>query len=171
MTGQLPMQIDPIRLADEGARIEGKLPGSEMLRLQELVLPGSRPEPVAVDLQFERTGQGLRRVHGIIRTQVEMACKRCLQPLKIEVVAQPLFMLLQPGESEPEEGETLVAEATLSLVELVEDELLLAMPMSPGHAEGECEIAFPVTTGPVVTGTDKRANPFAELRGFKGKNQ
>jgi len=170
MSGQLPVQIDPIRLADEGARLCGTLPGSEMSRLRGLTLPDSRPGQVAVDLQFERTGQGVRRLHGTIRTQVEMACKRCLKPLKVEVVAQPLFVLLQPGEAEPEEGETLVVEAPLSLAELVEDELLLAMPMSPGHADGECEVAFPITAGKTPM-TEKKANPFAELRGFKGKNQ
>ena len=170
MSGQLPVQIDPIRLADEGARLCGTLPGSEMSRLQEFAVPDSRPGQVTLDLQFERTGQGVRRMHGTIRTQVEMACKRCLQPLKVEVVAQPLFVLLQSGEAEPEECETLVVEAPLSLAELAEDELLLAMPMSPGHAEGECEATFPITVGkpPVV---EKRVNPFAELRGFKGKNQ
>ena len=170
MSGQLPEQIDPIRLADEGARLYGTLPGSEMSRLQELALPNSRPEPVAVDLQFERTGQGVRRMHGTIRTQVEMACKRCLQPLKVEVIAQPLFVLLQPGEAEPEECEALVVEAPLSLTELAEDELLLAMPMSPGHAEGQCEVVFPVSVGKAPA-AEKRTNPFAELRGFKGKNQ
>ena len=87
MSGQLPAQIDPIRLADEGVRLDGMLPGSEMLRLRELVLQGSRPGQVVVDLQFERTGQGVRQMRGTIRTQVEMACKRCLQPLKVEVVS------------------------------------------------------------------------------------
>jgi len=170
MSGQLPVQIDPIRLADDGARLYGTLPGRGMSRLQELVLPNSQPEPVAVDLHFERTSQGARRLHGTIRTQVEMACKRCLKPLKIEVTAQSLFVLLQPGETEPEDCETLVVEAPLSLTELVEDELLLAMPMSPGHAEGECEVAFPVTVGKAPA-VEKRVNPFTELRGFKGKNQ
>ncbi len=99
MSGQLPAQIDPLRLADDGVRLVGTLPGSEMARLQDLALPNSRPELVAVDLQFERTGQGVRRMHGTIRTQVEMACKRCLKPLKVEVVAQPFFVLLQPDES------------------------------------------------------------------------
>jgi len=59
-------------------------------------------------------------------------------------------------------------EAPLSLTELVEDELLLAMPMSPGHTDGQCEAAYPVTVGKTPV-TEKRANPFAELRGFKGK--
>jgi len=166
----LPVQIDPIRLADEGARLRGTLPGGAMSRLRELILQNSRAEPVAVDLHFERTGQGVRRMHGTIRMQVEMACKRCLKPLRIEIVAQPSCVLLQPGETEPEEGETLVAEAALSLAELAEDELLLALPMSPGHDEGQCEIAFPAPADKVPV-AGKRANPFAELRGFKGKNQ
>lgn len=170
MSGQLPVQIDPIRLADEGVRLCGTLPGSELARLRGLVLPDSRPEPVAVDLKFERTGQGVRRLHGTIRTQVEMACKRCLQPLTIEIVAQPLILLLEPNEAEPDDGETLVVDAPLSLAELVEDELLLAMPMSPGHGEGECAVAFPVTAGKAPAG-EKIVNPFDELRGFKGKNQ
>ena len=170
MSGQLPALIDPIRLADEGARLSGTLPGSEMSRLQELSLPNSRPGQVTVDLHFERTGQGVRRMHGTIRSQVEMACKRCLKPLKVEVVAQPLFVLLQPGEHEPEECDTLVVEAPLSLAELAEDELLLAMPISPGHGEGQCEVAFPVHVGKAPV-AEKRTNPFAELRGFKGKNQ
>jgi len=170
MSGPLPSQIDPIRLADEGTRLHGNLSGSEMSRLQGLVLSGSRPEPVTVDLQFERVGQGTRQVRGAIRTQVEMACGRCLKPLKVEIVAQPLFVLLQAGETEPEEGESLVVTAALSLAELVEDELLLAMPMSPGHAEWQCELALPTSMGKAPV-AEKRANPFAELRGFKGKNQ
>ncbi len=170
MSGPLPSQIDPIRLADEGVRLYGNLPGSEMSRLQGLVLAGSRPEPVMVDLQFEHVGQGTRQVRGAIRTRVEMVCGRCLKPLKVEIAAQPLFVLLQAGETEPEEGESLVVTAALSLAELVEDELLLAMPMSPGHAEGQCELALPASMGKAPV-AEKRANPFAELRGFKGKNQ
>jgi uncharacterized protein len=168
MSGQLPVQIDPIRLADEGTRLSGVVPGGKMSRLRELSLPGNRPAPVTVDLQFERTAQGLRLMHGSIRTQVETACGRCLQPVTIEVIAQPFFVLLQPGEAESEEAETLVVEPPVSLTELAEDELLLAMPMSPGHADGQCGYSAPVAADKV---TETRVNPFAELRGFKGKNQ
>jgi uncharacterized protein len=167
MSGQLPEQIDPIRLADEGARLRGVLPGKSMSRLRELTLVAD--QPVTVDLQFGRTAQTVRHMHGTIRTQVEMTCGRCLKPLTIELVAQPRFTVLQPGEAEPEEGETLIVECPLSLIELVEDELLLAMPMIPGHAEGECELAIPMTTDKVSV-TEKKTNPFADLRGFKGKH-
>ena len=170
MSGQLPAQIDPLRLADEGVRLHGTLPSSRMPRLQELARPNAWSELVAVDLQFERTAQGLRGLHGTICAQVELSCKRCLEPLNIEVVAHPVFVLLMPGETEPEEGDALIVGAPLSLIELVEDELLLAMPMSPGHAEGQCEIALPVRSAKAPV-TEKRTNPFAELRGFKGNNQ
>jgi uncharacterized protein len=170
MSGQLPVQIDPIRLADEGTRLNGILPGSNLSRLRELSLPGSRPAAVTVDLQFERTAQGMRLMHGTIRTQVELACGRCLQPVTIEIVVQPLFVLLQPGELESGDAETLVVESPVPLIELAEDELLLAMPMSPGHADDKCGYSFPgaVVSQPV---TETRVNPFAELRGLKGKSQ
>jgi len=168
MSGQLPVLIDPIRLADEGTRLRGVLPVINMVRLQELTLLAN--QPVAVELEFERTAQGMRRMRGTLRTQVEMTCRRCLKPLKFEIVAQPHCIVLQSGETEPEEGESLIVEGPLALIELVEDELLLAMPMIPGHAEGECEMAFSKTTG-MKSVTDNKPNPFADLRGLKGKNQ
>jgi len=169
MSGLLPVQIDPIRLADEGTRLHGLLSDDGMSRLQELVLPSSLPVQIVVDLKFERSTLGVRRVMGMMRTQIEMACGRCLKPLKVEVVAQMQFVLLLPGETEPEDGEALIVNEPLSLAELVEDELLLAMPMCPGHAEGQCGVESPMHAGnaPVA---EKRANPFSEMCGFKSKN-
>jgi uncharacterized protein len=168
MSSQLPVQIDPIRLAEEGARLCGALSGNKMSRLQELTLLAD--QPVTVDLQFERTAENGHWMRGTIRTQVEMTCGRCLKPLKMEIVAQPNCAVLRPGEAEPEEGETLIADGLLSLIELVEDELLLAMPMIPGHPEGECELAVPINTDKVSV-TERKTNPFADLRGFKDKHQ
>jgi uncharacterized protein len=168
MSGQLPAQIDPIRLAEEGAHLRGTLSGDSMSRLRELTLLAD--QPVTVDLQFARTAQAGHWVRGTIRTQVEMTCRRCLKPLQIEIVAQPNCAVLQPGEAEPEEGETLIVEGPLSLIDLVEDELLLAMPMIPGHAEGECELAAPMKTDKLSV-TERKTNPFADLHGFKGKHE
>ena len=168
MSGQLPVQIDPIRLADEGVRLDGVLPGGRLARLREQTLRAD--QPVSVTLQFERTAQGERRLQGTLRTRVEVPCRRCLRPFELEINAQPHLLLLPVGEVEPEEGESLIIEGPLSLIDLVEEELLLAMPMFPGHAEGECEVALPETTGRKPATVTKK-NPFAELRGFKEKNQ
>ena len=48
---------------------------------------------------------------------------------------------MNPGEPSTiaaDEADTLVVTKPLPLSEIVEDELLLAMPMIPGHASGEC---------------------------------
>jgi uncharacterized protein len=165
MSGRLPVQIDPIRLADEGVRLQGELPGSGMLRLREFSTPGSRPAAVAVDLQFERAAQGTRRMQGTIHSCVETVCQRCLKPLTIEVTARPFLALLSSDAAEgADDGETLRVVAPIKLSELVEDELLLAMPMIPVHAEAECASLARAGAAP---GAGGKENPFAVLHELK----
>lgn len=165
MSGRLPREIDPIRLADEGARLRGELAGSSMTRLLE-VLPGGRAaQPVAVDLSFERTVHGERLVRGTVETAVETTCQRCLGPVQIALTAHLCTVLLRPGEAvvaAAEEAEVLVVEAPVKVAELVEDELLLALPMFPAHGEGEC--AAPGAAAIVRPGRGGKPNPFGALQ-------
>jgi len=166
MSERLPVQIDPIRLADEGVRLQGELSDGDMPRLRKFYAPGSRPAAVTVDLQFERAAQGVRRMRGTIHVCMEMVCQRCLKPLSVEVTAQPFLTLLQSEVAE-EDGEALQVTAPIGLRELVEDELLLAMPMIPVHAETECtslaKAAVPVP--------EEKENPFVVLQTLNAKKQ
>ncbi len=168
MSGRLPREIDPIRLADEGVRLRGELAGSSMTRLLE-VLPGGRAaHPVTVDLSFERSVHGERLMRGVIETAVEATCQRCLGPVRIALTARPCTVLLQPEEVQTttaEEAEAIVVEGALSLIELVEDELLLVLPMFPAHGEGEC--ATPGDVAPSRQGSGKKLNPFGALQELK----
>ena len=177
MSERLPREIDPLRLADEGVQLEGELPGEIFARLRDQSLPGSPPQPVVIALQFEHTAHGIRMLHGRVGTRLTAICQRCLGPVELSLEARPLLALLTPGESPagaPEAAETLVVDGPVSLAELVEDELLLVMPMFPLHGEGQC-------TAPGI-GKDaqtelaaepepaKQDGPFAALRGLKGKD-
>jgi len=171
MFARLPELIDAIRLADEGARLRGELSAGGLQRLRELSRSGVPPAPVIVDLEFERTGHGVRLMHGTIRTTVEAVCQRCLQPATLAVMARSFVVLQVAGEepvSGPEEAEVLVVEDPLSLNELAEDELLLAMPMIPMHEEGAC--AAPRDLGEAPPEPLEKPNPFSVLRGLKGKD-
>jgi len=53
--------------------------------------------------------------------------------------------------------------------ELVEDELILALPMFAYHADGECEIKQPKAETEQVEVTEKKDNPFAVLQQLKSK--
>ncbi len=81
-------------------------------------------------------------VHG----QVEMTCQRCLSGMQHVVEIERMVYLarteveLERLDAMPDSDAILVGE-TLSLVELVEDEVLLGLPLAVMHAEGECPVS------------------------------
>ncbi len=163
MSGRLPEQIDPIRLAEEGARLVGELPLDVFPRLREQCRSEAITEPVKIELMFEQVGQGMRLMRGRLQVRLGLDCQRCLNALIVDLEATPFLQLLIPGEAPTgTEAEVLVVEGPQRLSELVEDELLLAMPMVPMHAEGDCVV--PRTP-------DKKPSPFAVLRERSGKDQ
>jgi uncharacterized protein len=172
MSARLPVQIDPIRLADEGVRLAGELPLSEFPRLREMVRAGSGEEPVTIELNFERTVQGMRVMRGWLHTRLSMTCQRCLETVVVVLEAKPFAELLRPGERSTggtDDAETLTVEGPQPLSGLVEDELLLVMPMVPMHDEGEC--AAPSAIGKVVPAPEKKPNPFLVLRERRAKDR
>ena len=76
------------------------------------------------------------------------------------------LLLLRPGEEVPEddlendEVDALEVEPRTDVLALVEDELLLALPLVPRHEA--CE-------APVKAGGDEEISPFAVLRNLRGK--
>jgi len=143
MSGRLPQQIDPIRLADEGRRLAGEIPGREFTRLRDQGL--AENEPVRIDLRFEKLPGGGRRLRGAIRTRIEVQCQRCLESMVLEVEAQPDIVLLTGNAAVPDEVDALTIDGPVRLVEIVEDELLLAMPMVPMHDPERCSTPAPVS--------------------------
>lgn len=171
MSERLPRDIDPLRLAEEGVRLEGEIPGELFPRLLEWSVAGTQPDDVRIAVEFERTSHGVRLLRGIIGTRLTVTCQRCLRPMQLELEAHPFLVLLAPGDQPsggPEEAETLVVEGPIRLSEWVEDELILAMPMIPVHDEDVCSTP---QNGPLTeSGAEGKQNPFAVLDGFKPRN-
>jgi len=75
--------------------------------------------------------------------EVGLACQRCLgvMPYGVEV-ERTLYLARNEAEMERldalPDSDAIQPGETLSLVELVEDEVLLSLPFAPMHAEGEC---------------------------------
>ncbi len=159
--------IDPIQLADKGVRLAGTLPLKGMRRLMEMC--ADEQGSVSVDLQFERDpSNGMRAVHGRIDAHVELVCQRCMGRLTIELHSEPRLTLLRCGEREDlvEAGDALVIEQPITLGDLVEDELLLEVPMVPMHAPDQCPAQRLIADNkPEKEAT--RANPFSILEKLK----
>jgi uncharacterized protein len=138
----LPDRINPWQLAAENGRLNGELNLAGLPRLA--AMPNHAGGTVSVTLVAGTDGQGVRFIKGRLRTGVELVCQRCLGPLRLplEVV---ISLGLVRGEAEfdrlPDEYEPLlVPEGGIAVADLVEDELLLALPRIPRHEDArDCE--------------------------------
>lgn len=146
MSGRLPVQVDPLDLADKRREIEGDLPVSTLRRLGGWL--HSDEGMIAVRLRFGRDEGGRRVMQGRLDGELQLVCQRCLAPFALPI-GRPLDLVLVETEAEaglvPEELEPLVVgeKRGVHTVDLLEDELILALPLVPrcgdfGHA---CEPA------------------------------
>ena len=147
--GHLPATIDPIQLAERGARLTGTLPLKGMSRLTQNCLDDSGH--VFVDLAFERgQGKDVFLMHGTLRANLRLMCQRCLEAMDLALEASPWFILARSEKDQDmlgDEPDILVADKPLSLSSMAEDELLLALPMVPMHELSQCPARSHVATG------------------------
>lgn len=168
---RLPVHIDPVRFAETGRELTGRLALNEMERLSSLLM--ERGGEAEVALSFGVDHEGIRYMRGHITAELVVQCQRCLGPLPLKLSTELLLGIVREGETRelPAYYEPLpVGSEPIFLRDIVEDELMLSLPIVPKHAEGQC----PVPTGRVNDKTDSggavEGNPFAVLAGLK-RNQ
>ncbi len=156
--------------------LEGELsqevPCAAFPRLVELLL--DREAKLAVEVRVVRSSSGIPLITGHVAGQVEQQCQRCLEPVAGELDVDLRLAVVVPGDEElvPADFEPWQADAAdVTLGELIEDELLLALPMVARHADDRCgELAARLTGGRDQADdaeADERDNPFAVLRALK----
>lgn len=142
MSGRLPQTIQPARLAETGAVLRGRMGVTGMARLGGYL--HDTEGDVEVGLEFGIDEVGTRYIRGHLQAELHLVCQRCLQayacPLDVEV-SLGLAGSEQATEGLPERFEPLVLdEPSMELARLVEDELILALPIVPTHPIGDCGV-------------------------------
>lgn len=177
MINTLPVRINPFRLAEQGRCIEGSLPIGKMLRLGESLL--SRQGEANVCLSFARDADGLNVVEGVVHADLKMQCQRCLGPMKKSIDWRFRLVMVHNDAEAPQiraEHELLeVADETIFVMDMIEDELVLSLPLIPKHDDpAACDAAVldMFDTAHVAArdnNDEQRAvhNPFAVLRDLK----
>ncbi|MBP8883128.1 MAG: DUF177 domain-containing protein [Pseudomonas sp.] len=100
-----------------------------------------------------------------------MVCQRCLELVALPIRSECEYAVVRVGantQSLPKGYDVLeVGEEPLELLGLVEEELLLALPIVPAHAPGDCQ--QPDGLDEPVPGEDEvsRSNPFSVLAQLK----
>jgi uncharacterized protein len=174
MLSELPETLDFVRQVELNRTIEGVYPISKLARLSEALL--SNEGYITAKLEFT-SSVGFASLKGSVSAKLLIECQRCLDPVETELSGRFKFALvsseeeieLLPGEFEPYmlEGEEQ------SVIELIEDELLLCMPMVTIH-EDDCS-EYMMKQNRAIKAEIKAAkdaereakNPFSALKALK----
>lgn len=126
-------------LADRGVTLSGELDFGLLTRLRSLVY--SDVGSVRATLSFRQRREGWLAVTLDFQAAVELECQRCLEPFRHEfaesvnvaVGEQASLAATVPAEYEPFELEG----GRLQPAQLIEDEVIVAIPLVPKHARIE----------------------------------
>ena len=163
--------VNTVELAGRSACVEREVELQQLEALREAgALVGTRAH---ARLQFA-TFEGRPTIEVVVEGQVVLPCQRCLEPCTcaIEESAQ-LVVVDDDSATVPGGFEPYVADPErLSLTELIEEQLLLGLPLIARHADrSACAAATgleaPATDAP---GQDKQ-RPFEGLRGLLGDDE
>lgn len=167
----IPRRIDALKACTQGAVYEGVIMPRDLPRLSSAVV--SMERDVVVKVRFFRDEGRFRVVAGEFDALVEVECQRCLQACTY-ILQTELNLAIVVSEDQlqqlPENYEAwLVEEAESDLYEVIEDELLLALPIVAYHDEEDCGAESRYSTGEFDEGElrSKKANPFDVLGSLK----
>lgn len=167
MSSRLPVRVDPWRLAEQGKALEGRFALAQMPRLAPLLADPAGD--VSFRLGFGRDTAGRPVVRVEVEAVLSLECQRCLEPLAHEVRSSFVLGLvtsLAEADRLPESYESLlVEEDTISPHDLVEEELLLAVPSVPRHP-GRCTKPLEPQDAQGEGREVPAASPFAVLAGI-----
>lgn len=137
---RLPRQIDALRCCQQQQVLEGQLPLKALPRLAEVLsLGGEGNQVIQPLLQFGMDDEGHAVMHGHFVTTVPVLCQRCLEIMDYPVTAD--FHCAFVASDEKAKGlpshlepVVLATDSTqVELYDLLEDELLLNLPISAFH--------------------------------------
>lgn len=161
MFDQWQQPLDIRGLIRQGVTLKGEIQMAELSRLEGVVLNNA---PIHFELVFGKNAEGQAVIHGTVRGTVDLTCQRCLKAVAIDLDASVALGVVSSEEEAkrlPDDLEPLVlTDEPVRLADLVEDEILLALPVAPRHAH-QCVPAHREHEGP-----EKTDNPFAALRGM-----
>ena len=150
--------IDSLEFARAGQHLRGEAPVGELARLTDSLYDAGGK------LKYELTG-GLDarqrpRLQLAVAGSINLRCQRCLGSFAYPVAVRANLLVLTAeagGETaEIDDLDGIPAAAETDVWSLVEDEILLAIPLSPRHAEDECSPA-------AKAAGNRAASPFAVL--------
>ncbi len=172
--------IEPLALASSGRILEGRLPVSSLPRLLPLLVldEATTSHDVEYLLEFGIDEGGTPRVTGSVSATLPVICQRCMTVMSLPVSTRTQLGIVSTREAAqqlPERYEPLLQttdenDADISIASIIEDELILALPLVAMHNKEDCsqDAALMSTASEQENAAmTQRENPFAVLSQLK----
>jgi len=138
---QLPKSLDPIKLGKHNAQMQCQFSLRNLPRLQEIA--DQQNQIAEINLQF---GQDERRTYfikGKIKTTLNLICQRCNKPMHyvmdVTFALSPVISDERAKNLSDHYEPVAMENESVSAVDMIEDEIILALPMVPKHSGDVCE--------------------------------
>ena len=153
--------VDGFEFAEFGKMLRGAWRVADFTRLPEVLHDSAGELGYAVSGERDKQGRPALRIelHGVLR----LTCQRCLEPMDFPLAVDTLLTLARRQsevDADPLESdvERVVGSKGMAVRDLLEDELLLAVPVAPRHLR--------CAAGGVASSDG--GSPFEKLRGLLG---
>ncbi len=167
MPNRLPYKIDPFRSAAHKMQLQGNFMLGDMQRLVPSL--HSTEGEVTVDADFAMDEQDICVLKGQLKTSLTLQCQRCMEPFKYDIIDEFLSGIVQTedeAEKLPEQYDPVIAiEGELALLDMIEDEIIIALPIVPMHDANKCKVKLPLEAG-----TTESNNPFNVISILRSKD-
>ena len=164
------------------ATLSGQLVGDESLGQFARLMEETQGQGLETRLTYSARGE-LRHagepgqqvwLHLAAQAVLPLTCQRCLGPVNMPVPIERSFRFvaneaLAAELDEEAEEDVLVSSREFNVLELLEDELLMALPVVPKHDVCPVPVQLEVADADFVDAPDEKPNPFSVLEQLKKK--
>lgn len=163
----LPSTIRPLKLARQQGKLKGYMPLKQLPTL--MVDCAEDSGNLQADLQLDMQGRW-PVMSGTVNADVKMTCQRCLDSVNVPLKASISLGFVQSEEALEQLPDSLepylLEEEEIPLADVLEQELILALPIVAYHAQ--CQPAG-YQAAPEAVDEPEKPNPFKVLEQLKGQ--
>jgi uncharacterized protein len=154
---QKSLIINNLEFAKSQLKLDDNLVTAELVRLAEMLANKDKTR-----IKFQLMGASKRfsqpSLHLSVQANLVMTCQRCLDEMTVNLDLNFDYLISSAEINEAEDNDEidwLEASHEMNVAELIEDELLLAMPIAPTHAHDCSKLSRQ---------SGEKPNPFAALK-------
>ncbi len=168
MQNRLPLTIEPIKAAQKKLDYIGYYPVKSVTRVEGL------ESDIACNLSFYFDEQRLCVISIDAKMALTLTCQRCFKPFTTEIHVNNKFSPVKSdlqAEALPEYYEPVYVNefGEVDILSIVEDEVILSLPIAPVHDSKHCEVSEADMVFGEIVAQDEKPNPFAILASLKNK--